>query len=160
MLSDYSAQELWGEMKRRGLRASVNAEPQASVEAHAQAKQKAWDEDEAAAKAAAAQKFETVHAAQAVTAHPVGAFLLDVHDELDRARKKFPHTGAVVVALMEEVGELAKAMLDEAPERIYKEAVQVATMAARCALEGDPTLNEYRRYHHGVDVAEARGLRS
>lgn len=40
---------------------------------------------------------------------------------------------------MEEVGELAQAFLQDKPfEEIYKEAVQVATMAARCAIEGDP----------------------
>jgi hypothetical protein len=88
-----------------------------------------------------------------------GLFMVDVAQELDRARNKFPHTGAVAVALMEEVGELAKAMLDESPERIYREAVQVAAMAARCALEGDPALDSYRQHHQGVDATPARGRR-
>lgn len=90
---------------------------------------------------------------------PQGLFLMDVAQELTAARKKFPHTGAVTVALMEEAGELAKALLDESPERIYREAVQVAAMAARCALEGDPTLDDYRKQHHGVDALPARGRR-
>lgn len=86
-------------------------------------------------------------------------FFTDVASELHNARKKFPHTGAVAVALMEEVGELAKAMLSESQENIYSEAVQVAAMALRCALEGDPSLLEYRQHHQGVDALPARGKR-
>lgn len=86
-------------------------------------------------------------------------FLTDVQQELYRARVKFPHSGAAAVALMEEVGELAKALLQESQESIYAEALQVAAMAARCALEGDPTLDPYRQQHQGVDATPARGKR-
>ncbi len=67
-------------------------------------------------------------------------FLKDVAREVERARKKFPGTDGVLAALTEEVGELAKAVLDEGQERVYAEAIQVAAMALRVAVEGDPTL--------------------
>ncbi len=49
-----------------------------------------------------------------------------------------------MTALTEEVGELAKALLDEEWSRVQLEAIQVACMAARVAIEGDPTLIKYR----------------
>lgn len=62
-----------------------------------------------------------------------------VRAEYELALRRFPYPNQNLAALMEEVGELARAFLqDESPERIYAEAVQVAAMAARCALEGDP----------------------
>ena len=64
--------------------------------------------------------------------------------ELNRARAKFPSSECSMVALTEEVGELAKAMLDESQQRIYQEAVQVACMAIRVATEGDPSIENYR----------------
>lgn len=64
--------------------------------------------------------------------------------EVSSARVKFPRPDCLLAALTEEVGELAKAMLDESPERIQAEALQVMAMAYRCMTEGDPTLNAYR----------------
>ena len=64
--------------------------------------------------------------------------------EVGRARRKFPSPEASMCALTEEVGELAKALLDESHERVIEEAIQVAAMAVRVATEGDPTLNPYR----------------
>lgn len=64
--------------------------------------------------------------------------------ELERARKKFSATPVTMVALMEEVGELAKACLDETPERIVEEAIQVAVMAQRVATEGDRSIDQFR----------------
>jgi NTP pyrophosphatase (non-canonical NTP hydrolase) len=61
-----------------------------------------------------------------------------VHEELARARKKFPlqNTTTLLLALMEEVGELAQAFLQkQGSDRIMAEAVQVAAMAARVAVE-------------------------
>lgn len=74
-----------------------------------------------------------------------GAFLRDTRSELNRARDKFPSATASTVALMEEVGELAQAMLKHAAgkwphSRVMEEAVQVAVMAMRVALEGDESL--------------------
>jgi len=91
---------------------------------------------------------------------PEHAFVDDVLAELRRARKKFPNSTASMTALTEEVGELARAMLGESQQRIYQEAVQVAGMAARVALDGDPTLIVYR---HGIRLppfeVEAKGRR-
>lgn len=75
-----------------------------------------------------------------------GFFLEAVYDEFDRAEKKFPSTHCALAALMEEVGELAQAMLHFHLEgkgsemQIKKEAVQVAVMAMRIALDGDPSI--------------------
>ncbi len=64
--------------------------------------------------------------------------------ELQRARTKFPGDNVTMLALMEEVGELAKATFEESAERVRREAVQVATMAMRVVLDGDSTLNKWR----------------
>lgn len=71
-------------------------------------------------------------------------FLVNVRHELHSAQSKFPEPDGAVAALAEEVGELAKAYLQEPTERIYLEAVQVACMAVRVAIEGDPTLDDVR----------------
>jgi NTP pyrophosphatase (non-canonical NTP hydrolase) len=69
-----------------------------------------------------------------------------VSEELQKARKKFPSPNPNLAALTEEVGELAQALLHvrEGKEKswwaIYDEAVQVAVMAQRVAIEGDETL--------------------
>lgn len=66
------------------------------------------------------------------------AFLFSVYDEVQRARKKHPGNKHLNVALMEEVGELAQAYLDgESLYRKRAEAMQVACVATRIALEGD-----------------------
>jgi len=75
--------------------------------------------------------------------NPSGKFLLEVLMENQRAREKFPKGAKLDTALMEEVGELAEALLkiEESgwpPERVYKEAVQVASAAMRIAIEGCP----------------------
>ena len=70
--------------------------------------------------------------------------LCRIEDELDRARTKFPEPTATMVALTEEVGELAKALLDESWENVRKEAIQVACMAIRVAIEGDRSLDSHR----------------
>lgn len=75
--------------------------------------------------------------------HSTWEFFLEAEREFFRARAKFPPAGNLV-ALIEEVGELAKALQEESPERVAEEAVQVAAMAARLALEMDPTLNGIR----------------
>lgn len=73
-------------------------------------------------------------------------FLNDIRREIGRARAKFPGTNLVLAALTEEVGELAKAMLKRRAGKmtnndVWNEAVQVAAMALRCAVEGDPSFN-------------------
>lgn len=65
-------------------------------------------------------------------------FLFEVHMEILRAKEKHPGNEHKIVALMEEVGELAKAHLENEPEyRKRAEAVQVACVAARIATERD-----------------------
>lgn len=71
-------------------------------------------------------------------------FSAEVKLELQRARKKFPGTAVTMIALTEEVGELAKALLDESAERITEEAIQVAVMAQRVATEGDRSVDQFR----------------
>ena len=69
-------------------------------------------------------------------------FIDAVLEELARARSKFPMPNRNFTALVEEVGELAKAHLEEGPEEIWNEAVQVAVMAMRVATEGDPSISD------------------
>ncbi|RPE74657.1 hypothetical protein [Vulcaniibacterium tengchongense] len=81
----------------------------------------------------------------------VDAFLAEVRTELIRARAKFPGDRLMTIALAEEFGELCKAVLDEPSANVRKEAVQTAVMAARVALDGDSSVNEWRR-ERGLDA--------
>ena len=72
-------------------------------------------------------------------------FIEDVAKEVMRAQAKFPDSYGAMCALTEEVGELAKAAMDEPYDHVYREAVQVAAMAARIACEGDPSLDCIRK---------------
>jgi hypothetical protein len=71
-------------------------------------------------------------------------FLCDMEAELRRAREKFPGDRIMSIALAEEFGELMKAMLDEPGANVWKEAVQVAIMAARVAIDGDSSVDDWR----------------
>lgn len=72
-----------------------------------------------------------------------GVVLAMVKGELIAARKKFPESTHQLAALMEEVGELAQAMMEHDRDgsqtiaMVLREAVQVASMAIRIATEGD-----------------------
>ncbi len=67
--------------------------------------------------------------------------LEQIEDEVSRARKKFPGTKHLNVALMEEVGELAQAQLQRRGDAaIRKEAIQVIAVAVRIIQEGDADL--------------------
>ena len=69
---------------------------------------------------------------------PTELALVHVGEEVARARAKFPRARKLTVALMEEVGELAQAQLQQKPpEEIRKEAMQVAAVAVRIMTEGD-----------------------
>lgn len=76
----------------------------------------------------------------------------DLSTELRRARREWPDNGHLLAALMEEVGELSQAMLQQQHEpskgitadKIYMEAIQVAVMALRVCTEGDSTFPIYR----------------
>ena len=85
----------------------------------------------------------------------VEAFCIAMCDEFKRAVAKFPDPSHSMTALSEEHGELARALLDESPQRIYSEAVQVAVVAMRVALQGDPSIDDYRA---GKGLEPSRGV--
>ena len=66
-----------------------------------------------------------------------------IRDELKAAREAFPDKTHMLCALVEEVGELAQALMQHdrrqgtSVQEILREAVQVASMAVRIAVEGD-----------------------
>ena len=76
----------------------------------------------------------------------------DIRQEIEDTRQKFPGNHHKLAVLSEEVGELAQAMLqheyDGQPAiNVYREAVQVAAMAIRVAIEGDHSF----KYRHPAD---------
>lgn len=87
------------------------------------------------------------------------ALAAEILAELRRAREKFPGNNVMTLALVEEVGELAKATFEESRDRVRQEAIQVAVMAMRVVLDGDRTLDAWREAK-GLDplvVAARRG---
>ena len=74
---------------------------------------------------------------------PDGMVITMICDELIAARKAFPENTHKLAALMEEVGELAQAMMEHdrklgtSVHEVLREAVQAAAMAIRVAVEGD-----------------------
>lgn len=64
-----------------------------------------------------------------------------VQAELAHARAKFPDNKTNFTALVEEVGELAEALLKKQSANVFAEAVQVITMAIRCVQEPDEVHN-------------------
>lgn len=79
------------------------------------------------------------------------SLLADIVRELFHARTKFPGLNVTLAALMEEVGELAKATFEEPRANVRKEAVQVAVMAMRMVLDGDHTFDAWRA-RKGLDA--------
>lgn len=68
---------------------------------------------------------------------------IKISEEVARARKKFPGTKRLTVALGEEYGELCAAQLQRKPrDEIVKEAIQVAAMAVRVIEEGDSDFDD------------------
>ena len=74
------------------------------------------------------------------------AFLEDVRNELELAVAQYPNPNPTLATLTEQVGQLSEALLqirDGVSNDwfvVWFEAKQVAVMAARCAIEGDPTV--------------------
>jgi hypothetical protein len=97
-----------------------------------------------AAAADLAHRIEEIGGAQDPAAGEESKFLQEVLAEFLRARKLFPSPDGLICAAGEEFGEVCKAYLDESKTRVREECVQLAAMAARIALEGDPTLEGYR----------------
>lgn len=71
-------------------------------------------------------------------------FLAAVLDEVKRARTKFPGANATNAALVEEVGEVSTALMYDPFYNVVAEAIQVAAMACRLAIEGDATMKDFR----------------
>ncbi len=63
----------------------------------------------------------------------------ELNAEVFSARMKFPENSFLLTALMEEVGELARAYLQgQGENRVRAEALQVACVALRIYEESDP----------------------
>ena len=71
----------------------------------------------------------------------IDAFVNDILDEVQRARKKFPSALNLNVALMEEMGEFANAQLTQDASSVYKEGIQVIAVVFRILSEGDKSLD-------------------
>lgn len=76
-----------------------------------------------------------------------------VDAELAFARQKFPGNRLMFAALVEEVGELAQALIDhslgkQTHEQVFNEAVQVICMALRVAEEGS---EEFKYVYDDLD---------
>lgn len=99
---------------------------------------------------------------------PMTELFNEVRDEVARARRKFPGPAYTYTALVEEVGELARAILHTvsktepdpyAAGEVHKEAVQVMAMCVRLLHDGDvslglPAFNEaIQRMSSGVSEA-------
>jgi len=86
------------------------------------------------------QLEDKIKAYQNATLPPieVDAFFDDVRLEHEHAVTKYPAPNKNLAALVEEVGEVARALLENKPrEQLYNECVQVATMAVRIAMEAE-----------------------
>lgn len=74
---------------------------------------------------------------------PDGLVIRMIRDELVAARTAFPGDLHMLAALVEEVGEVAKGLMEHdlglgtTTQQVLREAVQVACMAIRVATEGD-----------------------
>ena len=84
----------------------------------------------------------------------IDTFLSKVCDEMERARQKYPAPNPNTAALGGEVGEVMEAMNKESFENVYAECVQVAVMAMRLAVEGDPFMDAYRG-SQGLDLSSS-----
>ncbi len=89
------------------------------------------------------QCVEPDHIAEHRLTSPDGLVFMMIRDEVKAARDKFPETTHMLAALVEEVGELSQAMMEHdraqgtSVQEVLREAVQVAAMAVRVAVEGD-----------------------
>lgn len=88
---------------------------------------------------------------ESLTKGPMGELLQSIRKEAMQGIESYPDASGLMVALMEEVGELARAMMSEPRDRVRDEAVQVAALAIRVALEGDPALDGIRAKRNADD---------
>lgn len=80
--------------------------------------------------------------------------LAEVKAEIILARAKFPGGRLTTIALMEEVGEVARAIIDESPYRVRHEAMQVACVAIMLMLDGDVSTDAYRDWRGHARLRE------
>lgn len=64
-------------------------------------------------------------------------FLQCLQREVDRARRKHPTNFDLFSALVEEIGEVARALQDNDIDNLIDELIQVACVAMRLTTEGD-----------------------
>lgn len=77
-------------------------------------------------------------------------FVVDFIICLNKAQTKYPGNRNRLDALVEEVGEVATALMDnEGAERVRAECIDVAVTAMRLAIEGDAA---YPRQRRGMQV--------
>lgn len=76
-----------------------------------------------------------------------------IHAEVIRSRTKFPGRRFLFAALIEKVGELAEAMIDDLPEQVQTEAIQCAGLIVRIIEEGDRKRRDVRRHHERREQA-------
>lgn len=81
--------------------------------------------------------------------------------ELIRARRMFPDVEFGLAALTEEVGELAKELMDNPSScRVLEEAIQVAVVACRIATEGDISHKHEYSYDQYNELFTSSGIKS
>ena len=93
---------------------------------------------------------------QDITNADVRRVMAEIDGELEYELQKYPSPNTNMAALSDEVGELAKAMNKESRARVKDEALQVAVMAIRIILEGDPFIDLHRT-HVGLDMTSDAG---
>lgn len=72
-----------------------------------------------------------------------GTTLANLQAEVQRARVKFPSSSRMLAAATEELGEVARALLQrQGAERVRAEALQLAVTALRLYEEGDPSFDD------------------
>lgn len=110
-----------------------------------QANRAEWERASSLDLAAFRALTESSHHVQIIHEQPTdGMAVEDLRAEIDRARSLFPGHDRLFLALSEEVGELANAILEGKEWRT--EALHVATVAMRIYIEGKAT--------HGLEVKE------
>lgn len=86
----------------------------------------------------------------ALNGYEIEGFTRDLIAELLVAADKFPQPNPNIAAMTEEAGEVARAVLhirerkSDDWQAVRDECVQLAAMALRIALEGDPTVGAPR----------------
>lgn len=81
-----------------------------------------------------------------LSGYEMEGFARDMTREALRAAEKFPQPNPLIAAMTEEAGEVSKAILhiregkSDDWQAVRDECVQLAAMALRLALEGDPTV--------------------